>query len=103
MARHLGTTAMYGNIMNAAAHAVPFLEICGDVVMAWMLLWRAQVAARALEAGCRDRDAPFYEGQVKGAEYYVRVRLPAALGRMDAILGGCDAANEMPEDAFGGK
>jgi len=103
VARHMGTTAMYGNLMNAAAHAVPFLEICGDLVMAWMLLWRAQVAARAIEAGCRDKDTAFYEGQIKGAEFYVQVRLPAALGRMDAILGGCDAANEMPEDAFGGK
>jgi len=29
--------------------------------------------------------------------------LPVTLGKMDAILSGSNVANEMPEDAFGGK
>jgi hypothetical protein len=94
---------MYGNLMNASAFAVPFMEVCGDVVMAWMLLWRAQVAAEALEAGAKDKDAAFYEGQIQGADYFTAVVLPRTLGRMEAILGGCDVVNAMDDDAFGGR
>ena len=101
VARHMGMTAMYGDLTAAAAHAHPFLEVCGDVVMGWMLLWRARIAAEALAAGAKD--TAFYEGQVQGAEFYMKTVLPIALGRMDAILSGCNIANEMSEDAFGGK
>jgi len=101
VARHMGMTAMYGDLAAASAHAHPFLEVCGDVVMGWMLLWRARIAAEALAAGAKD--TAFYEGQVQGAEFYIKTMLPVALGRMDAILSGCNIANEMSEDAFGGK
>ncbi len=102
VARHMGTTAMYGDLLTAAAHAHPFMEVCGDVVLGWMLLWRARVAAEALP-GAKEKDAVFYDGQIKGAEFYAKVMLPVAMGRMEAILSGCGLAVEMPEDAFGGK
>ena len=101
VARHMGMTAMYGDLTAAAAHAHPFLEVCGDVVTGWMLLWRARIAAEALAAG--GKDTAFYEGQIVGAEFYMKTMLPVALGRMDAILSGCNSANEMSEDAFGGR
>jgi alkylation response protein AidB-like acyl-CoA dehydrogenase len=101
VARHMGMTAMYGDLAAAAAHAHPFLEVCGDVVTGWMLLWRARIAAEALAAGAKD--TAFYEGQVLGCEFYMKTMLPLAMGRMDAILSGCNAVNEMSEDAFGGK
>ena len=44
VAMHLGAAAMSDKILTAFAHAHPFLEVCGDVVMAWMLLWRARIA-----------------------------------------------------------
>jgi hypothetical protein len=103
VARHMGMTAMYGNLMTAAAHAHPFMEVCGDVVVGWMLLWRARVAAEALAAGAKEKDAAFYEGQLKGAEFFVQTMLPVALGRMEAILSGSSVAIDMSEDAFGGK
>jgi alkylation response protein AidB-like acyl-CoA dehydrogenase len=103
VARHMGMTAMYGNLMNAAAHAHPFLEICGDVVVGWMLLWRARVAAEALAAGGKEKDAAFYEGQIKSAEFYCQVMLPVTMGRMEAVLSACNVAVDIPEDAFGGK
>ena len=103
VARHLGTTALYGNLPLAAAHAHPFMEVCGDVVMAWQLLWRAQVAAQALAAGPRDKDVAFYEGQIQGAEFFASTILPVSLGKMEAILGGCDIAVELSEEAFGGR
>jgi alkylation response protein AidB-like acyl-CoA dehydrogenase len=103
VARHMGMTAMYGNLMTAAAHAHPFLEVCGDVVVGWMLMWRARVAAEALAAGAREKDAAYYEGQLKNAEFYTQIMLPVVMGRIEAILSGSSVAVDIPEDAFGGK
>jgi hypothetical protein len=103
VARHMGTTAMSGNLLTAAAHAHPFLEVCGDVMVGWMLLWRARIAAEALVAGGTEKHTAFYQGQIKNSEFYSQVMLPAALGRMEAILSGSSAAIDIPEDAFGGK
>jgi hypothetical protein len=103
VARHMGMTAMYGDLLTAAAHAHPFMEVCGDMVVGWMLLWRARIAAQALAAGAKEKDAAFYEGQIKGAEFFAQLLLPVTLGKMEAILSGCNLAVDMPEDAFGGK
>ena len=103
VARHMGMTAMYGNLMTAAAHAHPFLEVCGDVVVGWMLMWRARVAAEALAAGSKEKDAVYYEGQLKNAEFYTQIMLPVTMGRIEAILSGSSVAVDIPEDAFGGK
>jgi hypothetical protein len=99
----MGMTAMYGNLLTAAAHAHPFLEVCGDVIVGWMLLWRARIAAQALANGGKEKDAAFYEGQIKSSEFYSQVMLPVALGRMEAILSGSSVVVDIPEDAFGGK
>jgi hypothetical protein len=45
VAMHLGATAMSEKALHAFAHAYGFMEVCGDVVMAWQLLWRARIAA----------------------------------------------------------
>jgi len=103
VARHMGMTAMYGDLLNASAHAYSFMEACGEMVTGWMLLWRARVAAQALAAGAKEKDTPFYEGQVRSCEYWTRILLPQALGKMESILSGCTAALDMPEDGFGGK
>jgi hypothetical protein len=91
------------DLMLAAAHAFPFLEVCGDTIMAWLLLWRARIAAQALVAGGKPKDATFYEGQIRSAEFYTRNLLPVTLGKMASILEPSNVVNDMPEDAFGGK
>jgi hypothetical protein len=102
VAMHMGATAMSEKVMNAFAFACPFLEACGDVVMAWMLLWRASIAGSKLERA-KKKDRVFYEGQMKSAEYFVYSVLPITLGKMDAILATNGAAMEISEDSFGGK
>jgi hypothetical protein len=89
--------------MAAFAHAYPFMEVTGDVVLAWQLLWRATIAAEKLENGAKKKDAVFYEGQLKSAEFFVHSILPATVGKMDAILTTNSAAVDIEEDAFGGK
>jgi alkylation response protein AidB-like acyl-CoA dehydrogenase len=103
VAMHLGQTAMSPKVLNAFAHAYAFMEVSGDVVMAWLMLWRAAIAAEQLAAGAKKKDVAFYEGQLKSAEFFIRTLLPVSLGKMDAILATDGAAVEIAEDSFGGK
>ena len=103
VAMHMGATAMSEKAMSAFAFALPFMEASGDVVMAWQLLWRATVAAQKLTEGAKKKDVSFYEGQVRGAEYFANSILPVTLGKMNAVLAMNSAVVDMPEDSFGGK
>jgi hypothetical protein len=99
----LAKSAMSESFKTAFTFAHPFLEVVGDVTMAWMLLWRAAVSAEALKgAAPKQRERAFYEGQLKSAEYFTKAILPVTLGRMKAILNGCAAAVEISEESFGG-
>ncbi|MFP4429110.1 MAG: acyl-CoA dehydrogenase [Desulfovermiculus sp.] len=102
VAMHLGGKAMSEEVLQAFSHAYSFLEVSGDVAMAWMLLWRANVAAQNLDKA-KKKDKPFYEGQIKSCQYFVENVLPTTMGKMKSIhkMGG--AAVEISEDAFGGK
>jgi hypothetical protein len=99
---NIGAKAASEEVMKAFANAYPFLEVSGDVTMAWMLLWRARVAAQKLESA-KKKDVPFYEGQIKTMEYFVNSVLPITLGKMDLINNLDATAVEMEEDHFGGK
>jgi alkylation response protein AidB-like acyl-CoA dehydrogenase len=102
VALHMGMTAMSPKVMNAFAFAHPFMEVCGDVVMAWMLLWRAAIASNKLEEGAKKKDDAFYQGQIKSAEFFIYSILPITFGKMKAILATNGAAIEIAEDSFGG-
>jgi len=99
---HMGASAMSPKIMEAFAFAYPFMEAAGDVIMAWMLLWRATVAFQKLEKGPKKKDAAFYQGQLKSAEFFITSILPITMGKMNAILTTNGAAVEISEDSFGG-
>jgi hypothetical protein len=103
VAMHIGATAMSPKVLEAFAFAHPFLEVTGDVAMAWMLLWRASIAAAKIEAGTKKKDAAFYEGQVKSAEFFIFSQLPVTFGRMKAIQNMNGAAVQISEEGFGGK
>jgi hypothetical protein len=115
IAMHLSKTAISKEMKLAYAYAHPFLEVVGDVIMAWMLLWRATVAVPQLEklAGSADaeaikqkvaknKDAAFYDGQLKAAEFFISAMLPAAIGKMNAIAARNPAAIDIHEKSFGG-
>ncbi len=102
--------------MEAYATAHPFFEAAGDLVMAWMLLWRASVAAPELarivgsddpaaakEKAEKNKDAAFYLGQLKTAEFFINNLLPLTHGKLAAVESLDGAAVEMPDVSFGGK
>jgi alkylation response protein AidB-like acyl-CoA dehydrogenase len=98
-AMHMGMTAMSEKVLDAFAVAHPFLDVTGDVVMAWLELWRA-VTAQPKIASAKKKDAAFYQGQVTTAAYFIQWVLPATLGKMDALKGNIPAIMEMPDEAF---
>ena len=102
VALHMGTTAFSEKILHAFSFAYPFMEVTGDVVMSWMLLWRATIAAQNLQKGTKKKDAAFYEGQLKSAEFFYHSILPVTLGKMETILTTNGAAIDISEDSFGG-
>lgn len=100
---HMGKTAMSEKALDAFAFAYPFMEVMGDVAMAWMLLWRASIAAKRLEKGAKKKDQAFYKGQTRSAEFFIHSILPVSMGKMNAILNCNDAITRISEDEFGGK
>jgi alkylation response protein AidB-like acyl-CoA dehydrogenase len=103
VAMHLGGKAMSPEVLTAFAYAYPLMEVSGDVVLAWLLLWRATIAARKLEKGAKKKDLAFYEGQVKSAEFFTQTVLPVTQGKMRSILATNSAVIDISEDGFGGK
>lgn len=100
-ALNLARTAMSDKVQNAYAFSHPFLDVTGDLVMAWMLLWRAAVAAPKI--GEKKKDDAFYQGQVTTARFFINTILPVTLGRLNAI-DACDgAAVDMDDASFGSK
>ena len=100
-AMRIGMAAMGPDLHKAFSFACPFLDVTGDVCMAWMLLWRAVLASRALEKGAGAKETLFYEGQVKSAQFFIEAVLPVTMGRMAAIDAMSGAVVEIPEAAFG--
>lgn len=111
----LGQAAASPKVMAAFASANQFLELAGDVMISWMLLWRAVAASRALKKILGDSDqmqakkklaknkeAAFYDGQIQTAGYFIGSQLPVACGKMDAVMNIEAAAIRITDAGFGG-
>jgi tartrate dehydratase beta subunit/fumarate hydratase class I family protein len=102
VAAHLGKNAMSLNYKTAFAHSLPYLDVMGDTIMAWMLLWRAMISSQKLENKPKKKDMAFYEGQIKSAEFFIQAMVPTTMGRMDSILDLSSAAIDISDEGFGG-
>ncbi|SDU55013.1 acyl-CoA dehydrogenase [Desulfobacula phenolica] len=101
VAIHMGQTAMSEKILNAFANAHPFQDATGDVAMAWMLLWRAGIAAKKLKTA-KNKDKSFYEGILKSLQFYIETQLPVTLGRCNALMNTSSAAVDIDDAMFPG-
>jgi alkylation response protein AidB-like acyl-CoA dehydrogenase len=101
-ALHLGKKGSSLQFKTAFAHAFPFLEVMGDVILAWMLLWRASVASEKLNNGAKKKDVSFYQGQVQTAKFFINTVLPVTSGQMTAIQDFDGSAIEIEDGEFGG-
>ncbi len=101
VALHMGQAAMSAKVLSAFANAHPFQDAVGDVVVAWMLLWRASVAAKAIEKA-KKKDQPFYDGVLKSLQFFVETQLPITMGNLTALKTTSAVAVEMDDASFGG-
>ena len=99
VAMHMGMAAMSDQVLNAFAAAHPFLDVTGDVVMAWFHLWRAVVAAPKIEKA-KKKDVAYYQGQVATADYFITCQIPTTLGKMNGLTTNYKPVMEIPEAAF---
>ena len=99
---HIGGMVKSDKMMAAFSHAYSFMDVTGDVVMAWMLLWRATIAVEKLEKGTKRKETDFYTGQIRSAQFFIHSVLPVTCGKMEVILTGDDATVKISEKAFGG-
>ncbi|MFP4477668.1 MAG: acyl-CoA dehydrogenase [Desulfatibacillaceae bacterium] len=115
VAQVIGKTASSEKVMTAFANAYPFLECMGDVILGWMWLWRANTAAPKLvriakgedaeavaKAVGKNKDAAFYDGQIKTASYFINAMLPVTFGRMESIKANESSPVDMADASFGG-
>lgn len=100
-AQALGARMGSQNPAAAFAQAHPFLDVTGDTLMAWMLLWRAVIAAQKLTDKPKKKDLEFYQGQIKSAQFFIHSVLPQTRGKMEAIMEGDTACLDISEEAFG--
>jgi alkylation response protein AidB-like acyl-CoA dehydrogenase len=116
LVREIKERSKAANILNVFSFAHPFLEVTGDLSIAWMLLWRASIAAPKLlkkagsleqekvaEKASKNKDVAFYAGQIQTAKFFINKLLPATMGKMDAIFEADTSVEDMPEASFGSK
>jgi hypothetical protein len=97
-------------------YAKPYLDLCGDVAMGFLLLWQAHLADRKLQGICRDhrvkderahqemlennRSSAFYFGKIASARFFINQVLTHANGRARAIMNNDKSALEIPDFGF---
>ena len=97
-------------------YAKPYLDLCGDAVMGFLLLWQAYLADRRLQEIYRDhraedakarqailasnRSAAFYFGKIASARFFINQVLTQSHGRARAIMNNDKSALELPEHGF---
>ncbi len=89
--------AMSGQHLESAfACAHPLMDSCGDIVMAWLLLWAATIADEKLDGN----EHAFYYGKIKAAQFFITTLIPVTMGKLNAIVCERNPAVEMEESLF---
>jgi hypothetical protein len=97
-------------------YACPFLDLFGDMLVGWQLLWQAAVAQEKLQQLLQDRgvegteaqstfveenrDAAYYTGKIASARFFANTFLTLAPAKAQVIKNGDKSPLEIPEIAF---
>ncbi|WP_026424632.1 acyl-CoA dehydrogenase [Actinokineospora inagensis] len=93
-------TAQPPNPYLVGENTTRLLFALGDVVVAWLLLTQAEVAAAKLPTA-KPADVPFYQGKVATAQWFARTVLPEVTAFLTAATATTDGLlMAIPEDAF---
>ena len=84
MTSHLIERSSSDDAYLAYSWATPYLEIFGDVVLGWLLLWQAKVAHdNNIKTGV---NGEFYTNKVTTARFYIGSLLPMVYGKIETIM-----------------
>ena len=73
---HRRSAAEPREIYRVGLGSVPFLLALGDLLVGWLLLWQAETALVALDAGPTESDVAFYRGKIAAATFFAKSVLP---------------------------
>jgi butyryl-CoA dehydrogenase len=82
------------------ANSVKYLDLFGNVVIAWIWLKQGVVATRALEASLHETDEHFYRGKLQAMRYFFRYELPEIGPWAKLLMELDDTTYEMAVDWF---
>jgi alkylation response protein AidB-like acyl-CoA dehydrogenase len=97
--RALLACAAQGHRSLALANSTVYLDMMGHIVIAWMWLWQARIAARALECAA-EADRAFYVGKLRACRYFYRYELPKINTQADLLGQLDDTCLTMPPESF---
>ena len=86
-------------IYKTGLHTNALLESLSELVIGWLLLRHAEIAAAALPDAA-DKDRAFYKGKIAAARFFAHHAFPKARLRREAAEGEDGALMEMADDAF---
>jgi butyryl-CoA dehydrogenase len=87
-----------GDMNKTLANASTYLDAVGHVVVAWIWLQQAVLAASQL-GGCGASDADFYRGKLQACRYFYRWELPKVAQQL-ALLESIDTTTLDMRDAW---
>ncbi len=87
-----------GDAYLAYSWATSYLDIFGDITLAWMLLWQAGIAHENVKQS--SAEAAFYNSKVATARFYIGSLLPATYGKIEAIMKGDKSFLDMGDEIF---
>jgi alkylation response protein AidB-like acyl-CoA dehydrogenase len=88
-------------VYRVGLRSVPFLLSVADLLIGWLLLWHAEVALDAVNAGTSaQRDDGFYRGKATAAVFFAETVLPRLAADRVVIESQSLAAMELDKDAF---
>lgn len=79
----------------AYSRATLYLELFGDILLAWMLIWQAAAAAEHRLRG--PQSEAFYRAKSNSAKFYIGSLFPLVYGKIEAIRRGDDTLMSVDE------
>jgi alkylation response protein AidB-like acyl-CoA dehydrogenase len=95
----MGSMADPRSVYKVGEHAVTLLMSVGDLLIGYLLLRQAMVAAAALPAAV-GKDADFYTGKMAVARWFARTVLPELASRRAVVESADLSLMDVPEAAF---
>jgi len=95
------TATLYatGDLNKTLANASVYLEAAGHLVVGWIWLQQAQVAARKLAAAAQGEDLDFYRGKLQACRYFFNWELPKVEPQLN-LLASIDTTTLDMQDAW---